>query len=214
MIFKINNFISFHWTVDSFYIFGNIYQIKPQKTLKSSHTLVEFLVLTTIGGLVFEVKHMYIIRGIGLSLDLSLRPLISSSISSMELHSCSCRGTTVIVGTVPLQLRELNIFSPISNIPRSIRNLKSLERISMWNSPKIVTLERFINYFCHLHSFKYLVSKWFLRIFSLLDSFEYLTNLQHIDLEHTSIFHILPNSFQNLTRLKYHEYSIIVAIEN
>lgn len=56
--------------------------------------------------------------------------------------------------------------------------------------------------FCHLSSLQYL----HLRcpdMKSLLDSFGFLTNLQHLNVSRCRSLHRLPNSFGNLIRLKY-----------
>eukprot|EP00253_Pinus_taeda_P019533 PITA_19533 len=104
---------------------------------------------------------------------------------------------------LPLYLKELNITAPLSEIPRSIGQLKYLQRIAIWNNSKAVTVERLPDEFCHLHSLKYLIFRGFSKLVSLPVSFGELNNLQLMDLEGASSLLTLPNSFGNLTRLKH-----------
>ena len=102
---------------------------------------------------------------------------------------------------VPSDLRELNICAPLSDIPKSIRELKNLEKIVISHTK--TTIKRLPNEFCCLRSLKYLVFNGFSRMVSLPDSFGELINLQHVDLQGATSLQMLPNSFGNLTRLKY-----------
>eukprot|EP00253_Pinus_taeda_P036555 PITA_36555 len=104
---------------------------------------------------------------------------------------------------LPFDLRELNICSPLSEIPSSIEKLRSLEKIVLWNHSEAVTVERLPDEFCFLLSLKYLVLKGFSRLVSLPDSFGELTNLQLIDLEGASSLCSLPHTFGNLIRLRH-----------
>lgn len=88
----------------------------------------------------------------------------------------------------PLQLRELEIYAPLTNIPESIGQLKHLERI-------VVTCGDFLKLqgeFCHRPSLRHLPE-------SLGD----LTSLEHIDLSYCGNLERLPNSFGNLIKLKH-----------
>eukprot|EP00253_Pinus_taeda_P005269 PITA_05269 len=125
----------------------------------------------------------------------------------------------------PLQLRELNIYSPVSDFPKSIGQLNYLEKIVV-DYDGTVQLKTLREEFCYMPSSTYLVLRHFTRMRSLPDSLGKLTNLQHIDLScatsleklpdsigklpnlqsidlsYCSRLAMLPNSFGNLTRLK------------
>lgn len=104
---------------------------------------------------------------------------------------------------LPLELRELNIWAPLLEIPRSIGQLNYLERIAIQNHSKAITVRTLPDEFCLLRSLKYLVFKGFSSLVSLPVAFGELTNLQLIDLEGASSLLMLPNSFEKLTQLKH-----------
>lgn len=109
---------------------------------------------------------------------------------------------------VPLQLRELEIEAPLSDIPKSIGLLKHLERIVVKGS----AFENLPEEFSHLLSLKYLkIVRSGIR--SLPESFGNLTNLKHIDLSHSWELEGLPNSFGNLTNLKHINLSSSMELE-
>jgi Leucine-rich repeat (LRR) protein len=80
----------------------------------------------------------------------------------------------------PLQLRELEIYAPLQNIPESIGQLKHLERIVVTRGGESCPLLK-----------------------HLPESLGDLTNLEHIDLSYCGNLERLPNSFRNLIKLKY-----------
>lgn len=101
---------------------------------------------------------------------------------------------------VPFQLRELHIHGQLSNIPKSIGQLKHLERILI--SSLNAKLENLPEEFCQLRSLKVLLLM-FTKLKSLPDSFGDLINLEHLDLSRSGSLERLPNSFGNLIKLKY-----------
>lgn len=108
----------------------------------------------------------------------------------------------------PLLLRELNIRAPISKFPKSIGQLKHIEKIVVnYSSFGTLTFQTLPDEFCHLSSLKYLQLKPCSSMMLLPDSFGNLTNLQHLDLSCASSLQMLPNSFGNLTRLKHLDLS-------
>eukprot|EP00253_Pinus_taeda_P018356 PITA_18356 len=102
----------------------------------------------------------------------------------------------------PLQLRELQLFTPLSNIPKSIGQLKHLERIIL-NYTVGVNLKKLPDEFCNLQSLKTLVFKKCSKMKSLPESFGNLISLQHIDLSESSEMNSLPESFGNLSNLQH-----------
>eukprot|EP00253_Pinus_taeda_P008855 PITA_08855 len=102
----------------------------------------------------------------------------------------------------PLQLRELRVWadSSFSKFPKSIGQLKYLEKITISGAPKM--LKSLPEEFCELHCLKYLDLGNFKKITSLPDSFGRLTRLQHINLHDAESLRRLPESFGNLTQLK------------
>lgn len=100
----------------------------------------------------------------------------------------------------PLQLRELKIWAPsFSNFPRSIGQLKQLEKITIFQALIKTVPEEF----CDLRSLKYLELIKCSKMMSLPDSFGNLTNLHYIDLSGALSLQLLPKSFGNLTRLEH-----------
>jgi len=104
---------------------------------------------------------------------------------------------------VPLQLRELQIQSPLSKFPKSIGKLKHLQVVTCDGDDN---LEKLPEEFCYLRSLKVLVLTKFSKMKSLPQSFGVLTNLEHINLSDSHNLQSLPNSFGNLTRLKYLDF--------
>eukprot|EP00253_Pinus_taeda_P020364 PITA_20364 len=92
----------------------------------------------------------------------------------------------------PLQLRELNIYSPVSDFPKSIGQLKYLEKIVV-DYDGTVQLKTLREEFCDMPSLTYLVLRHFTRMRSLPDSLGKLTNLQHIDLSYATSLEMLPD---------------------
>lgn len=106
----------------------------------------------------------------------------------------------------PLQLRELQIIAPLSEIPKSIGQLTHLQRITIIYLPRLpgqIKLKRLPNEFCQLGLLKTLELRGCSRLMSLPNSFGDLTNLEHINLSGSSNLEILLNSFGSLIRLKY-----------
>lgn len=100
----------------------------------------------------------------------------------------------------PLQLRELKIWAPsFSNFPRSLGQLKQLEKITIFQALIKTVPEEF----CDLRSLKYLELIKCSKMMSLPDSFGNLTNLQHLDFSGALSLQMLPKSFGNLTRLEH-----------
>lgn len=103
----------------------------------------------------------------------------------------------------PLELRELNINSPLLEFPKSIGLLKHIEKIVVtYELPEFINLRTLPKEFCLLRSLKYLHLSC-PDMESLPDSFGYLTNLEHLHLSCSKSLRVLPNSFGNLTRLKH-----------
>jgi len=100
---------------------------------------------------------------------------------------------------VPLQLRELNISAPLSSIPKTIGQLKLLEKIVIFHA----LLKSLPDEFCNLRSLKFLELRDCSRMMLLPESFGKLTNLQHINLSYASALQTLPLSFGKLIRLKH-----------
>jgi Leucine-rich repeat (LRR) protein len=107
----------------------------------------------------------------------------------------------------PVQLRELTIWAPLSAFPRSIWQLKNLEKIVLHHDPELqserVTFQTLPDEFCDLHSLKYLELKWCVFLSKLPDSFGNLSNLQYMVLQGALRLQTLPNTFGNLRRLKH-----------
>lgn len=103
----------------------------------------------------------------------------------------------------PLQLRELNIDSPLLEFPKSIGQLKHIEKIVVtYGLPDFIELRALPEEFCQLRSLKYLhLTCPYVEL--LPDSFGYLTNIQHLHLSHFKRLRMLPNSFRNLIQLKH-----------
>lgn len=104
----------------------------------------------------------------------------------------------------PITLRELNVVAPISAFPKSIGQLRHLEKIVVDCPPDIsISLVTLPEEFCDLGSLKYLKLKGCGRMMSLPDSFGKLTNLEHINLEDACSLRMLPDTFGHLNRLKH-----------
>jgi Leucine-rich repeat (LRR) protein len=110
----------------------------------------------------------------------------------------------------PLQLRELEIYAPLSNIPKSIGKLKHLERIVIEGKVNLTQLPK---EFCLLQSLKALVLVGFSEMKSLQECFFNLTNLQQIDLSSCRALERLPESLGNLTNLQQIKLSNCRALE-
>eukprot|EP00253_Pinus_taeda_P016207 PITA_16207 len=113
----------------------------------------------------------------------------------------------------PLQLRELNIFSPLSRIPKSIGQLKHLEKIVLGRQVDTLPLKSLPEEFCDLHSLKWLTLQGCSELTSLPDSFGKLTSLQRINLIWASRLKTLPNSFGNLAGLQHFFLSAAFSLE-
>lgn len=109
----------------------------------------------------------------------------------------------------PVQLRELNIWAPLSNFPRSIGQLEKLEKLIIYNDPEIQSQSEWASFqtlpdeFCDLQSLKYLELKFCVHIRKLPDSFGKLSNLQSMVLQGAWSLKTLPISFGELPRLKH-----------
>lgn len=114
----------------------------------------------------------------------------------------------------PLQLRELEIFAPgLFNIPKSIGQLKCLERIVIdgynfldrYSYPGYVNvpMTKLPEEFCGLQSLKDFVLRNCTDMMLLPNSFGDLSNIQYIDLTGCKELARLPKSFGKLTKLKY-----------
>eukprot|EP00253_Pinus_taeda_P035438 PITA_35438 len=112
----------------------------------------------------------------------------------------------------PLQLRELQLFTPLSSIPKSIGQLKHLERIIL-NYNVGVNLKKLPDEFCNLQSLKTLVFKKCSKMKSVPESFGNLISLQHIDLSESSEMKSLPESFGNLSNLQHIDLSACHNLE-
>nr|ADW94528.1 putative truncated TIR-NBS-LRR protein [Pinus monticola] len=113
---------------------------------------------------------------------------------------------------VPLKLRELLTDAPLSKIPKSIGQLKHLERmvvVSWFWSSSIVDIPK---EFCYLRSLKHLVLR-LTNLSSLPDSFGNLSRLEHINLYCCSQLERLPDSFGNLSRLEHIKLSRCSQLE-
>nr|ABK24822.1 unknown [Picea sitchensis] len=105
---------------------------------------------------------------------------------------------------VPLQLRELEINAPLSNIPKSIGWLEHLERIVVAGFLSgHVHLTKLPKEFCRLRSLRDLVLTECSKMKSLPDSFCHLWNLQHIDLSFCCNLERLPDSIGRLQGLRH-----------
>jgi Leucine-rich repeat (LRR) protein len=115
----------------------------------------------------------------------------------------------------PSQLRELSINAPLKKIPKSIEQLKHLERIEIchinhgdidgfdYMEFNFVALTKLPEEFCLLLSLKTLVLQKCSEMKSLPECFGNLTNLHHIDLGGCSALERLPDSFCRLIKLEY-----------
>jgi Leucine-rich repeat (LRR) protein len=108
----------------------------------------------------------------------------------------------------PLQLRELEIYAPLRNIPKSIGRLDHLERIVVGRflSGRVNLIE-LPEEFCKLKSLKALVLKECSRLKSLPHYFGNLTTLEHIDLSFCRNLERLPESFGSLMNLQHTDLS-------
>jgi Leucine-rich repeat (LRR) protein len=102
----------------------------------------------------------------------------------------------------PLELRELYISSSLLKFPKSIGQLKHIEKIVV-DFRGIGQLKALPEEFCGLRSLKYLHLTHQHSMERLPASFGHLTNLQHLDLSHCMTLRMLPNTFSHLIRLKY-----------
>lgn len=104
---------------------------------------------------------------------------------------------------VPLQLRELNIAGPLLEFPKSLGQLKHLEKIEAGYSYAAgVPLASLPEEFCDLCSLKYLTLRAYNNLQVLPSSFGRLTNLQEIVLDQCKSLKMLPDSFGGLTNLQ------------
>lgn len=107
----------------------------------------------------------------------------------------------------PLQLLELEISAPLLNIPKSIGQLKYLERIVIDGNSSFegvnVQITKLPKEFCELQSLETLVLRNCTEMMSLPNSFGNLSNIQYIDLFGCKKLRRIPKSFGNLAKLKY-----------
>lgn len=109
---------------------------------------------------------------------------------------------------VPKQLRQLEIHAPICNIPKSIGQLRYLERLVLVSSlEEPISLQELPVEFCSLKLLKALVLTKCSKIKSLPERFGNLTNLEHINLSGCRKLERFPGSFGKLTRLKHLDLS-------
>lgn len=109
---------------------------------------------------------------------------------------------------VPIQLRQLEIHASIWNIPKSIGQLRYLERLVLVSSlEEPISLEELPAEFCSLKLLKALVLTKCSEIKSLPERFGNLTNLEHINLSGCRKLERFPGSFGKLTRLKHLDLS-------
>lgn len=114
----------------------------------------------------------------------------------------------------PLQLRELEIKTPLSHIPKSIGQLKHLERIVIrYKYSEQVTITELPEEFCFLRSLKVLGLEGWSRMEELPEYFGNLTELQHLQLSECSVLKKLPESFGELTNLQHLELSNCRTLE-
>eukprot|EP00253_Pinus_taeda_P013203 PITA_13203 len=98
----------------------------------------------------------------------------------------------------PLQLRELCIKAPLSNVPKSIGKLKHLEKIVLLMSDLEILPKEFFN----MYSLKHVELWWGEKMKFLPDQIEKLTGLQRLDLIGCSALQTLPESVGNLAGLQ------------
>jgi len=104
-------------------------------------------------------------------------------------------------------LTQLKITAPLLKFPKSIGQLKYLEKIVLGPPESTTTvkvlLETLPDEFCHLQCLEHLELRNCSEMLSLPESFGNLKNLQHLDLSFCSKLQRLPNSFGNLIHLKH-----------
>jgi Leucine-rich repeat (LRR) protein len=118
-----------------------------------------------------------------------------------------------MVTQAPLQLRQLKIMARVLKFPKSIGQLKYLEKIIVRplecsveeNSfgervTHKVPLKTLPDEFCHLQCLEHLQLVYYSEMESVPESFGNLKNLQHLDLSGCSKLRTLPNSFGNLKK--------------
>eukprot|EP00253_Pinus_taeda_P030457 PITA_30457 len=136
----------------------------------------------------------------------SLPPSISlKNLRVLQLQCSKLQTLWEEESQAPVQLRELEIQGPLSNIGSSIGKLKHLERIliypvSVW--PEKVNLTKLPEEFCLLQSLRVLILERCSEMKSLPECFGNLTNLQQIRLSHCSALENLPASFCKLIKLQ------------
>jgi Leucine-rich repeat (LRR) protein len=111
---------------------------------------------------------------------------------------------------VPLQLTQLKITAPLLKFPKSIGQLKYLEKIVVQGNPytaeifgrQKVPLKSLPDEFCDLQCLKHLELNRCSEMKSLPESFGKLKKLEHLDFSGCSNLQTLPNSFGKLIQLK------------
>lgn len=106
----------------------------------------------------------------------------------------------------PLQLRQLVIRAALLEFPKSIGQLKYLEKIAVGYAvvdgvPR--PLKTLPDEFCDLQCLQHLEIIDYSEMVSLPESFGNLKNLRHLQLDHCSKLRALPNSCGKLIRLKH-----------
>lgn len=106
----------------------------------------------------------------------------------------------------PLQLRQLVIRAALLEFPKSIGQLKYLEKIAVGYAvvdgvPR--PLKTLPDEFCDLQCLQHLKIIDYSEMVSLPESFGNLKNLRHLQLDHCSKLRALPNSCGKLIRLKH-----------
>ena len=100
---------------------------------------------------------------------------------------------------VPLELRELTIYSPLLKFPKSIGQLKHIEKIVVQRSD----LKSLPEEFCQLRLLKYLDISESKLLQMLPDAFGNLIHLKHLDLGLCSSLALSEETFANITTLEY-----------
>eukprot|EP00253_Pinus_taeda_P007810 PITA_07810 len=109
----------------------------------------------------------------------------------------------------PLQLTELYIDAPLSEVPQSIGKLNQLERIVLKNG----YFKNLPNEFCDMHSLKHITLQNCKQMMLLPDSVGILTGLQTLDFSGCPRLERLPDSVGQLTGLQTLDFSRCSSVE-